>query len=31
VSRGGTGRELWNNNSDELAIILIESLKQVSP
>jgi len=30
VSRVGTGRELWNNNSDELAILPIESLKQVS-
>jgi hypothetical protein len=29
VSRVGTGRELWNN-SGELAIIPIESWKQVS-
>ncbi len=30
VSCVGTGQELWNNNSGELAIIPIESLKQVS-
>mgnify|MGYP000433055587 CR=1 FL=1 len=27
TTRDGTGRELWNNNSAELAIIPIEKLK----
>jgi hypothetical protein len=27
VGRTGEGRELWNNNSAELAIILVDSLK----